>query len=63
MQITLSPDLAERLYRVARRLKRSPDDCALAAIRTFVTDCEESFAQAAPFGDGVARIPDDGFMD
>ncbi|TAN64656.1 MAG: hypothetical protein EPN20_08105 [Magnetospirillum sp.] len=63
MRIELDHDLAERLYQVARRLKRAPDECALSAIRAFVADCEESFARAARFGDGVARIPDDGFMD
>lgn len=63
MHIELDPDLAERLYRVARRLKRTPEDCARSAVRVFVEDCEDSLAQAARFGDGVARIPDDGFMD
>ena len=63
MKIELELDLAERLYRVARRLERSPEDCATSAVRAFVEDCEDSFAQAARFGDGIARIPDDGFMD
>ena len=63
MKIDLDLDLASRLYAAARRLKRDPAECALSAIRAFVADCEESFAQAAQFGDGVARIPDDGFMD
>ena len=63
MRMELDRDLAERLYRVALRLKRTPEDCAKSAIRAFVEDCEDSFAQAARFGDGIARISDDGFMD
>ena len=63
MRIELDRELSERLYRVALRLKRAPEDCAQSAIRAFVEDCEDSFAQAARFGDGVARTPDDGFMD
>lgn len=63
MQIQLDPKLAARLYSAARQLKRDPAECALSAIRAFVEDCEDSIAQAARFGDGIARIPDDGFMD
>jgi hypothetical protein len=63
MKIDLPHDLAERLFRAARRLKRDPTECALSAITAFVTDCEESFALAAQFGDGIARPADDGFMD
>jgi hypothetical protein len=63
MKIDLPPDLAERLFRAARRLGRKPEDCALSAVTAFVTDCEDSFALAAQFGDGIARPVDDGFMD
>jgi hypothetical protein len=61
LTITLPPDLAQRLTLAARRLKRSPEDCALSAIRSFVTDCEDSAAQAAQLGqaDGIVRAAED----
>ncbi len=61
--ITLPPDLADRLAAAARRLGRASEECALAAIRTFVQDCEESAAQAQRLNpDGVIR-PAEGFWD
>ncbi|CAA7613003.1 hypothetical protein [Magnetospirillum sp. SS-4] len=63
MTIDLDSDLAARLAACARRLRRDPAECARAAVQAFVADCEEAFAHAAQFGDGVARMPDDGFMD
>jgi predicted transcriptional regulator len=63
MKIDLAPDLAARLMLAARRLKRDPAECAVSAILAFVADCEEASAHAAQFGDGVVRMPDDGFMD
>ena len=63
MKIELDLELASRLYATARRLGRDPAECARAAILAFVTDCEDAALMRARLGDGVARIPDDGFMD
>ncbi|MBF0326885.1 hypothetical protein [Magnetospirillum moscoviense] len=58
--LTLPPELADRLNVVARRLRRAPDECALAAIRTFVEDCEDNARLAAGLNpDGIARPPED----
>ena len=63
MKIDIDPELASRLYIAARQLGRDPAECARAAILAFVTDCEEAARNRARLGDGIARIPDDGFMD
>jgi hypothetical protein len=55
-------DLETRLAAVARRLGKTPAECALAALRAWVEDNEEALARAQAFGgDGVHRAPDDFF--
>ncbi|CCG42571.1 hypothetical protein [Magnetospirillum molischianum] len=63
MRIDIPLDLAQRLYIAARALGRKPEECALSAIQTFVTDCEEASAlrtQLGGSGDYVVRIQDYG---
>ncbi|CAA7619169.1 conserved hypothetical protein [Magnetospirillum sp. LM-5] len=58
--LILPPDLADRLDAVARRLRRKPEECALAAIRTFIEDCEDNARLATSLNpDGIARPPED----
>ena len=57
-------DLDSRLHAIARRLGKSPADCALAALKAWIEDHEEAHhrAQALGGGDGVHRPPE-GFFD
>ncbi|MGE5547709.1 MAG: hypothetical protein ACM33T_12480 [Solirubrobacterales bacterium] len=58
--LTIDGELERRLRQVAAQLKKSPEECALSAVRTFVADAEEAAAHAARFGgDGVVRPPDE----
>ncbi|CAA7613201.1 hypothetical protein [Magnetospirillum sp. UT-4] len=60
LTLTLPRDLDDRLAAAARRLGRSPEDCALSAIRAFVADCEEATRTAQRLGgDPVVRPPED----
>jgi predicted transcriptional regulator len=58
MRIDLDPDLAYRLYTVARQLKRDPAECARTAILAFVTDCEESAQMRAQLAGGTHVRPE-----
>jgi len=58
--IAIPSDLYERLWRVARRLKRDPEECAASAIRAFVEDCEENAAMAERLGGGDGIFRTDG---
>ncbi|HTH17913.1 MAG TPA: hypothetical protein VL974_14740 [Magnetospirillum sp.] len=52
-------DLDTRLYQVARRLGKKPEECALAALKAWIEDHEEAHANAQRLGggDGAARLP------
>jgi len=54
-------DLENRLAAVARRLGLRPEDCALAALKSWVADHEEALASARQLGggDGVHRPPEE----
>ncbi len=63
LDLVIDRDLENRLRSVASRLGRSPEDCALSAIKSFVTDCEEALASGQRLGgDGMMRPPE-GFYD
>lgn len=64
LTLEMDRDLEQRLFLAARRLGRSPADCALSAIRDFVLDCEQAAEHARRLagGDAVMRLPD-GFHD
>lgn len=64
LTIPTTLDLDSRLYAIARRLGKSPADCALAALTAWIEAYEEAHAnaQALGGGDGVHRPPD-GFYD
>ena len=59
-------NLDSRLHAIARRLGKSPEECALAALAAWVEDHEEAHRNAQALGgggdDGVARPPE-GFFD
>ena len=64
LSIPLDRDLENRLRTVAARLGRSPEDCILSAVRTFVADCEEAAAHARALSGGETMMrPPDGFYD
>ncbi|WP_096704562.1 hypothetical protein [Magnetospirillum sp. 15-1] len=52
MRIDLAPDLASRLYTVARQLGRDPAECARSAVLAFVQDCEEAAQMRAQLAGG-----------
>jgi predicted transcriptional regulator len=58
MRIDLDPDLASRLYTVARQLKREPQECARSAILAFVRDCEENARMRAQLAGGTHVRPE-----
>ena len=63
LSIPTDPDLDQRLYQVARRLGKTAEQCALAALKVWLQDHEEAHANAQRLGgDGVVRPPD-GFYD
>jgi len=65
LNIPTDPDLDQRLYRVARALGKTPEECALSALKAWLADHEDAMATARLLGgsgDGVARLPD-GFFD
>lgn len=64
LSIPTDLDLESRLAVIARRLGKSPAECALAALKEWVKDHEEAHAnaQALGGGDGVHRPPE-GFFD
>jgi hypothetical protein len=56
-------DLETRLSQIARRLGKTPEECALAALKAWIEDNEEALAHAQRLGgDGAVRLPD-GFYD
>jgi 2,4-dienoyl-CoA reductase-like NADH-dependent reductase (Old Yellow Enzyme family) len=56
-------DLESRLASIARRMGKTPAECALAALRSWIEDHEEAAARAQAFGgDGVHRADED-FLD
>lgn len=65
--LTLPTDveLESRLYRLARALGKTPEQCALAALKSWIEDHEETQAHARRLGGGegggIARLPDDFF--
>lgn len=64
LTIATDPDLESRLWRVARALNHTPEQCALAALRAWLDDHEEALATARRLGgsgDGVARPPEEFF--
>lgn len=63
--ITLPPALATRLFQAARKLGKTPDQAALAAITQWVEDAETAARhQRALGGDGETLFrPPDGFYD
>lgn len=62
--LTLPAALYQRLTLAARRLGRSPEDCALGAITAFVEDCEEAAGHARALSGGETMMrPPDGFYD
>lgn len=64
LSLELDRDLEQRLHLIARRLGRSPADCALSALRSFITDCEEAAERAHQLSGGETMMrPPDGFYD
>ncbi len=64
LNIPIDPDLDQRLHRVARTLGKTPEQCALAALRAWLADHEDAMATARRLGgdgDGVARPPEEFF--
>lgn len=60
LTIPTDPDLNNRLTRVARALGKSPEHCALAALKAWLCDHEEAMATSQRLGGaGVARPPAD----
>lgn len=60
--LTIPTDLSleSRLATIARRLGKSPTECVLAALKCWIADHEESYANALALGgDGVHRPPED----
>lgn len=61
--LTISTDLSleDRLAVIARRLGKTPQECALAAVKAWVADYEDAQAAARRLGggDGVHRPPED----
>jgi predicted transcriptional regulator len=63
LTIELDMELADRLIRAARQLGKSHKDCAVAAIRTWVEDCEQAARMREQLGPGgTVNIPE-GFWD
>lgn len=64
LTIPTTLDQESRLHAIARRLGKSPAECALAALTAWIEDYEEAHtnAQALGGGDGVHRPPE-GFYD
>ncbi len=63
LTIPASLDLETRLFALARRLGKRPEECALAALTAWIEDHEESLANAQRLGgDGTMRPPE-GFFD
>lgn len=63
LTIPTDPDLDSRLYRIARALGQTPEQCALAALRAWLADHEDAMESTRRLGgDGIARLPD-GFYD
>lgn len=63
LSIPTDPDFESRLYRIARTLGMTSEQCALAAVTAWLEDHEEAQAAARRLGgDGVARPPE-GFFD
>ncbi|MCR6630024.1 MAG: hypothetical protein NVV74_08215 [Magnetospirillum sp.] len=56
-------DLETRLYRLARSLGKTSEQCALEALKAWVADHEESQAHARRLGGGVMRPPTEDFYD
>jgi len=64
LDLKLDRDLENRLTIVARRQGRSPEECVLAAIRSYVADCEEAAQLARQLSGGETMMrPPDGFYD
>lgn len=61
LSIPTDPSLENRLAVIARRLGKSPADCALAALKSWMEDHEEAHARAQSLGggDGVHRPPEE----
>jgi len=63
LTIPTSLDLETRLFQLARRLGKRPEDCALAALKAWIEDNEDALANAQALGgDGTMRPPE-GFYD
>lgn len=64
LAIPLDRDLENRLRTIAARLGRSPEDCVLSAVRSFVADCEEAADRARQLSGGETMMrPPEGFYD
>lgn len=64
LSLALDRDLDTRLRAAAARLGRTPEDCAISALRAFVADCEEAAAHARRLSGGETMMrPPDGFFD
>lgn len=66
LSIATDLDLDTRLYRIARALGKTPEQCALAALKAWIEDHEDAMDTARRLGggdgDGIARPPE-GFFD
>lgn len=63
--LTIQTDrqLDDRLTVLARRLGKRPEECALAALKSWVEAHEEAMATARRLGGDGAMRPPDGFYD